>query len=68
MVEGANLHLKSNPIPTRDSQRAQTNLVCTRTQGPYRDRAMLSISCGGMGQQWTATETGTLGEADLGMA
>ena len=68
MEGGVNSHLESNPIPSRDAQRAQTNLVCTRTQGPYRDRAMLSISCGGMGQQWTATETGTLGEADLGMA
>ena len=28
----------------------------------------LSISCGGMGQQWTAAGTGALGEADLGMA
>ena len=24
--------------------------------------------CGGMGQQWTATGTGALGAADLGMA
>ena len=38
MVGGANLHLESNPIPSRDAQRAQTNLVCTRTQGPHRDR------------------------------
>ena len=37
MVEGANLHLESKPIPTRDSQRAQTNLVCTRTQRLHRD-------------------------------
>ena len=28
----------------------------------------LSISCGGMGQQWTAAGTGALGTADLGMA
>ena len=28
----------------------------------------LSISCGGMGQQWTATWTRALGAADLGMA
>ena len=27
----------------------------------------LSISCGGMGQQWTATETGALCAADLDM-
>ena len=27
----------------------------------------LSISCAGTGQQWTATETGALGAADVGM-
>ena len=26
------MHLELNPIPTRNPQRAQTNLVCTRTQ------------------------------------
>ena len=30
-------HLESNRIPTRDAQRPQTNLVCTRTQRPHRD-------------------------------
>ena len=28
----------------------------------------LSISCGGMGQQWTVTGAGALGATDLGMA
>ena len=28
----------------------------------------VSISCGGMGQQWPATGAGALGAADLGMA
>ena len=28
----------------------------------------MSISCGDTGQQWTATGTGALGAADLGMA
>ena len=37
MVRGANLHLESNPIPPRDPQRAQTNIVCTRTQRSHRD-------------------------------
>ena len=37
MVGGANLHLESNSIPTSDTKRAQTNLVCTRTHGPHRD-------------------------------
>ena len=32
MVGGANFHLESNPISTRDAKRAQTNLVHTRTQ------------------------------------
>ena len=38
MVGGTNSCLESNPIPARDTQRDQTNLVCTRTQGPHRDR------------------------------
>ena len=37
MVEGVKSHLESKPIPTRDTWRAQTNLVHTRTQGPLRD-------------------------------
>ena len=37
MVGWANSHLESNPFLARDAQRAQTNLVCTRTQGPHRD-------------------------------
>ena len=32
MVGGAKSGLESNPIPTRDTQRVQTNLVHTRTQ------------------------------------
>ena len=36
-VGGARSHLESNPIPARDAQRAQTNLVHTRTQRPHRD-------------------------------
>ena len=37
MVGGANSRLESNPIPSRDAQRAQTNPVHTRTQEPHRD-------------------------------
>ena len=37
MVGWAKLHLESNPIPIRDAERAQTYLVCTRTQRPHRD-------------------------------
>ena len=36
-VGGANVHLESNPIPARDAQRVQTNLVHTRMQRPHRD-------------------------------
>ena len=37
MVGRVKSYLESNPIPTRDTQRAQTNLVLTRTQRPHRD-------------------------------
>ena len=37
MVGGVESHLESNPIPTRDAQKAQTNLACTGTQRPQRD-------------------------------
>ena len=37
MARGAKSHLESNSIPARDAQRAQTYLVSTRTQRPYRD-------------------------------
>ena len=37
MVGGVNLCLESNSIPSRDAQRAQTNLVHTRTQRPHKD-------------------------------
>ena len=36
-VGGAKSHLESNPIPARITQRAQTNLVRTRTQRTHRD-------------------------------
>ena len=37
MVGGVKSCLESNPISARDAQRAQTNLVRTRTQRPHRD-------------------------------
>ena len=69
MVGGTKLNLESNPTPARDAQRAQTNLVCTRTEGIHRDETelCLSISCGCLGQQWTATGTGALRAAYLGV-
>ena len=45
MVGGANSRLESNLIPARDGQRAQTNLLHTRTQGPYRDWDKTMFEC-----------------------
>ena len=45
MVGGVKLHLESNPIPARDAQRAQTYLVCTRTQRLHRDWARTVFEC-----------------------
>ena len=44
--------------------------VCGRNRDPTETETelCLSISCGGTGQQWTATEVGALSAADLGMA
>ena len=39
-----------------------------RNPSEIETELFLSISCGGTGQQWTATGTGALGAADLGMA
>ena len=36
-VGGAKSYLESKPIPSRDVQRTQENVVCTRTQRPHRD-------------------------------
>ena len=66
MVGGANLHLESNPILARDAQWAQANLVHTRD--PTVTELCLSVSCGLVGQQWTASGAGVLGTADLVMA
>ena len=37
IVGGTKLHLESNLLCARDTQRAQTNLVHTRTQRPHED-------------------------------
>ena len=64
------MHLESNPIPARDAQRAQTNLVYTRTSNPTetQTKLYLSVSCGGTGQHWPAAGVGALGAIGLGMA
>ena len=36
----------------------------TETPTETKTELCLSVSCGGMGQQWTATWTGALGAAD----
>ena len=41
----ARWRLESNPIPTRDAQRAQTNLVHIRAWGPHRDWDRIVIEC-----------------------
>ena len=77
MVGGAKLHLESNPTPIRDVQRAQINLVCTRTQRPHRDwdrtvfecllwRYISAVDCC-RGRGSGCIRLG-LGAADLGMA
>ena len=45
MVGGAKSHLESNPFPARDAQRAQTDLVGTRTQRPHRDWDRTMFGC-----------------------
>ena len=44
-VGGVRSHLESSPIPARDAQRAETNLVCTRTQRPHKDRDRTVFGC-----------------------
>ena len=63
--------LIKTPYPPEMLRWLKQNLVHTRTQRPHRDWARpdfehLSVSCGGTGQQWPATETGALAAADLG--
>ena len=70
MVGGVKSHLESNPIPTRDTWRDQTNLVHTRTQRPHRYWTRTVFEC--LLQRYGSTvachRVGSLSEADLGMA
>ena len=45
MVGGAKSCLESNPIPATDAQKAQKNLVYTRSQRPHRDWARIVFEC-----------------------
>ena len=67
MVGGARLRLESNPIPTRDAQRAQTHLVSTRTQRPHRDWARTVFGCRCRSAVDCRRGRGS-GAVDLGMA
>ena len=44
-VGGANSHLESNLITTRDTQRAQTNFMHTSSQGSHRDWDRTVFEC-----------------------
>ena len=70
MVGEANSCLDSNPIPAREVRGLKQTLCAPGPGDPTEAETelCLSVSCGGMGQQWTATGTGALGAADLGMA
>ena len=59
------------PYPPEMLRGLKQNLVCTRTQRPHREWARpafecLSVSCGGVGQQWPAVGTGALAAPGLG--
>ena len=68
-VGGVKSHLESNPIPSRNAQRAQTNLCVPGPRDPTETEPelCLSVSCESTGQQWPATGAGALGAVDLGM-
>ena len=69
-VGGAKSCLKSNPHTTRDAQRLKGTLCTPGPRGSTEAEIelCLSVSCGRMGQWWTAAGTGALGAVDLGMA
>ena len=52
----------------RASHSGGSNKPCAHQDPGTEAELCLSISCGRLGQQWTATGTGALGPADLSMA
>ena len=65
MVGGAKSCLESNPIPARDTWRAKTK-PCVHQDPETTQRlsqTCVSVSCRGMGEQWSAAGAGALGEA-----
>ena len=68
-VEGVKLHLESNPCPP-ETLRGLKHTLCPpglRDPTETEPELCLSVSCGGMGQQWTAAGMGAVGATDLGM-
>ena len=67
MVGGMKLCLESKPIATRHSQGLKQTLCAPRPRDPteIEPELYMSVSYGGMGQQWPATGAGALGAADL---
>ena len=70
IVGGAKSHLEPNPIPARDTQRAQTKL-CVR-QNPETPQRLcrpgfecLNVSCRGTARQQPTAGAGALGAATL---
>ena len=67
MVGGVKSHLESNPYPP-ETLRGLKQTLCApghRDLTETETELCLSVSFGGMGQQWPATGAGALGAADL---
>ena len=68
-VGEAKSRFESNPLPTREAQRAQS--FCApgpRDPTETEPKLCLSVSCSGMGQQWPIAGAGARGAADPGVA
>ena len=70
LVGGAKSHLELNPIPTKMLRGLKQTLWTWGPRDPTETETelCLSVSWGGMGQQWPAAGAGALDTADLGMA
>ena len=71
ILSGGDQHPGNSPCLLPEMLSGLKQTLCT--SGPKdptetETELCLSVPCGGMGQQWTATGTGALGAADLGMA
>ena len=69
-VGGAKSCLESTPDPTEMLRGLKHTLCAPGLRDPTETETelCLSVCCGGMGQQWTATGAGALDAVDLGMA